>query len=112
MDGVISELYLALTKCRAHMTLQSEGSRALAHLAEAASRIEQALKLLKSVEFGRPQTAAHPSQSSVPSVSKPKLPPCSVPNCEGVAGAIVKAQLLCGEHALEQFKILRHGRMR
>jgi len=46
VDEVISELNLALRECRAHIALRNNDSRALEHLAEAASKIEHALKLL------------------------------------------------------------------
>jgi hypothetical protein len=46
VDEVLSELDLALAECRAHMAHQKD-NEALEYLAEAARKIEQALKLLK-----------------------------------------------------------------
>jgi hypothetical protein len=43
-------------------------------------------------------------------MSKQDLPPCSVPNCNRAAGAIINGALLCGEHAVEEMERLRLSR--
>lgn len=48
MDEVISELELALVTCRAHIAQQTNDNQLLSSLIEAASKLDQALKLLKS----------------------------------------------------------------
>jgi hypothetical protein len=40
-------------------------------------------------------------------MTKPQLPPCSVPGCDMLAGAVVGAALLCGKHATEAVDKLR-----
>ena len=50
VDQVISELNLALSKCRIHMATCVNDDETLKHLREAKREIEQALQLLKSIE--------------------------------------------------------------
>jgi hypothetical protein len=50
VDEIISELNLALSKCRGEIAARRSDDQAVEHLREAARKIEQALELLKSIE--------------------------------------------------------------
>ena len=49
VDQLIAELKLALAECRAHIARGNKDNQSLEHVAEAASKIERVLELLKSI---------------------------------------------------------------